>query len=107
MCQLLLITQSGILTKSIPSYTLRYTMSYAVVATKIDLVTKRAAMKTADDLGLPLKVVNKALLKQFVRTKSVSLNAYGEEPSEYLKNTIYQAEKDWKTERTLSRVKKH
>lgn len=75
-------------------------MSYAVVATKIDLQTKKEAMKTAFDLGLPLSVVIKAFLKQFIRTKSVTFGISTEEPSEYLKNAIYQARKDWKAGRT-------
>lgn len=75
-------------------------MNYAVVITKIDLQTKKAAMKTADDLGLSLSVVIKAFLKQFIRTKSVTFGASVEDPSEYLKNVISQAEKDWKAGRT-------
>ena len=75
-------------------------MNYAVVVTKIDLQTKKAAMKTADDLGLPLSVVIKAFLRQFIRTKSVTFGTFTEEPSEYLKNVIYQAEKDWKAGKT-------
>lgn len=75
-------------------------MNYAVVITKIDLQTKKAAMKTADDLGLPLSVVIKAFLKQFIRTKSVTFGTSVEDPSEYLKNVIYQAEKDWKAGKT-------
>lgn len=72
-------------------------MSYAVVTTKIDLPTKRAAMKTADDLGLPLSVVIKAFLKQFIRTKSVTFGAYSEDPSDYLRSVIAQAEKNLQT----------
>lgn len=74
-------------------------MNYAVVATKIDPQTKKAAMETAADLGLPLSVIVKAFLKQFIRTKSITFST-SEEPSEYLKNAIYQAEKDWKAGRT-------
>lgn len=69
-------------------------MNYAVVTIKTDLQTKKAAMKTADDLGMPLSVVIKAFLKQFIRTKSVAFGASVEEPSEYLKNVIAQAEEN-------------
>lgn len=67
------------------------------MTTKIDPQTKRAAMKTADDLGLPLSVVIKAFLKQFIRTKSVTFGLTSEEPSEYLQSIISQAEKNLKT----------
>ena len=72
-------------------------MSYAVVTTKVDPQTKKEAQKTAEKLGMPLSVVIKAFLKQFIRTQSVSFGIQSEEPSEYLKNAIHQAEKDWET----------
>lgn len=71
-------------------------MSYNVVAAKVDPQTKKEAMKTAEELGMPLSVVIKAFLKQFVRTKSVEFSARNEEPSEYLIKTIKQALKDKK-----------
>lgn len=71
-------------------------MSYTVVATKVDPQTKKEAMKTAEELGMPLSVVIKAFLKQFIRTKSVEFSARNEEPSEYLIKTIKQAQKDKK-----------
>ena len=71
-------------------------MNYAVVTTKIDPQTKKEAQKTAKELGMPLSVVIKAFLKQFIRTKSLELSARSEEPSEYLVRTIRQAEKDLK-----------
>jgi len=77
-------------------YILGIIMSYAVVSTKIDPRTKKEAMATAESLGVPLSVVIKAFLKQFIRTKTVTFSARGEEPSEYLKNAIAQAEKDYK-----------
>jgi len=75
-------------------------MSYAVVTTKVDPQTKKDAQITAERLGMPLSVVIKAFLKQFIRTKSVEFSARDEEPSEYFKNAIRQAEKDWKAGRT-------
>jgi addiction module RelB/DinJ family antitoxin len=71
-------------------------MSYAVITTKIDPQTKKEAQKTAAELGMPLSVVIKAFLKQFIKTKSVEFSARDEEPSEYLKNAIRQADNDWK-----------
>jgi len=70
-------------------------MSYTVVATKVDPQMKKEAQETAKQLGMPLSVVIKAFLKQFIKTKTVTFSARNEEPSEYLKNAICQAEKDW------------
>ena len=75
-------------------------MNYAVVTTKVDPQTKKEAQKTAERLGMPLSVVIKAFLKQFIRTQSASFGVLDEEPSEYLKNAVRQAEKDWKAEKT-------
>lgn len=71
-------------------------MNTAVVVTKLDPLTKKAAMKTANELGIPLSVVIKAFLKQFIRTKSVTFESSSEEPSEYLKNVIKQAEENYR-----------
>ena len=71
-------------------------MSYTVVSTKIDPQIKKEAMATADSLGVPLSVVIKAFLKQFIRTKTVTFSMRDEEPSEYLIQTIKQALKDKK-----------
>ncbi|MDO8619649.1 MAG: type II toxin-antitoxin system RelB/DinJ family antitoxin [Candidatus Daviesbacteria bacterium] len=75
-------------------------MNYTVVATKVDPQTKKEAMETAKELGMPLSVVIKAFLKQFIKTKTVTFSARDEEPSEYLKQAIRQAEKDWKEGKT-------
>lgn len=73
-------------------------MSYTVVTTRIDPETKREAQKTAEALGMPLSVIIKGFLKQFVKTKSISFSAKDEEiPSPYLIKSIQQAEKDLKT----------
>lgn len=77
-------------------YILEIIVSYTVVSTKIDPQTKKEAMATADALGVPLSVVIKAFLKQFIRTKTVTFSARDEEPSEYLIQTIKQALKDKK-----------
>ena len=72
-------------------------MTYSVVATKIDPLTKKLAQQTAKDLGMPLSVVIKAFLKQFIKTKTVTFSARDEEPSEYLKMVIKQAEENIKS----------
>jgi addiction module RelB/DinJ family antitoxin len=40
---------------------------------KIESDIKKQAQKTADDLGLSLSAVTKVLLKQFIRTKRLSV----------------------------------
>ncbi len=75
------------------SYILWHTMS-TVVTIKVDPQTKKEAQKTAAALGMPLSVVIKAFLKQFIKTKTVEFSARDEEPSEYLIKTIKQAQKD-------------
>lgn len=71
-------------------------MNYAVVATKVDPQTKKEAMETAKELGMPLSVVIKAFLKQFIKTKTIEFSAHSEVPNEYLIKTIKQALKDKK-----------
>lgn len=72
-------------------------MTYSVVTAKIDPLTKKLAQQTAEELGMPLSVVIKAFLKQFIKTKTVTFSARDEEPSEYLKAVIKQAEENIKT----------
>lgn len=71
-------------------------MSYTVVSTKIDPQTKKEAMATADALGMPLSVVIKAFLKQFIRTKTVTFSLQDEIPNEHLKSVLKQAEQNLK-----------
>lgn len=71
-------------------------MNTAVISTKIDPQTKKRAQEVARELGIPLSVVIKATLKQFIKTKTVEFSARDERPSPYLIRTIKQSEKDWK-----------
>ncbi len=71
-------------------------MSYTVVTAKIDPQTKREAMKTAAELGMPLSVVIKAFLKQFIRTKSLTVSTLNEVPNDYLRMVIRIAEENLK-----------
>jgi len=71
-------------------------MSYAVVTTKVDPQTKKRAMATAEELGMPLSVVIKAFLKQFIKTKTVTFSARDEVPSEYLIKAIKKARENRK-----------
>jgi addiction module RelB/DinJ family antitoxin len=75
-------------------------MSYTVVSTKVDPQTKKAAMETASELGMPLSVIIKAFLKQLIRTKTVTFSAdIEEEPSAYMIESLKQSEADEKAGR--------
>ena len=77
-------------------------MSYSVVTTKIDPQMKKEAMETANALGMPLSVVIKAFLKQFIRTRSVYFAADLEEPTTYLLDSLQQSEKDKRAGRIIA-----
>jgi addiction module RelB/DinJ family antitoxin len=68
---------------------------------KIEPDIKREAQKTAEELGLSLSAVTKALLKQFIRTKrlSVSTRDLPEIPNAYLRKALKQSEEDEKSGR--------
>lgn len=69
-------------------------MNYAVVVTKVDPKTKKEAQATAEKLGMPLSVVIKAFLKQFIRTETINFSARVEVPNNYLKKVLHQAKRD-------------
>lgn len=71
-------------------------MSYAVVTTKVDPKIKKEAMATAQSLGIPLSVVIKGFLREFIRTKTVTFSEQDEVPNERLKKIFRQADKDLK-----------
>ena len=68
---------------------------------QIEPKTKEQAQKTADELGLSLSAVMKALLKQFIRTKHLSVGI-SETPNEYLVQSLKQSNEDIKARRTVS-----
>ena len=45
---------------------------------------------------MPLSVIIKAFLRDFVRTKSVEFSARDEEPNEYLKSVMRRAEENYR-----------
>lgn len=72
-------------------------MSYTIVSAKIDPQTKKEAMATASELGLPLSLVIKAFLKQFIRTKSITFSARVEEvPNAYTIKALNKAEENYR-----------
>lgn len=71
-------------------------MNYAVVTTKVDLQTKRKAMEIANSLGVPLSNIIKALLKQFIKTKTIAFSLQDEIPNKHTRAILKQAEKNLK-----------
>ena len=67
-----------------------------VVNVKVDPNTKIQAQKVAEDLGFSLSALINAYLKQLVRTKTVNFSALEENPSEYMLNSLKQAEEEIK-----------
>lgn len=68
---------------------------------KIESSIKKEAQKTAEELGLSLSATVKALLKQFIRTKQLSVGL-NEIPTQYLTNSLKQSDKDIKAGRVIS-----
>jgi addiction module RelB/DinJ family antitoxin len=71
---------------------------------QIEPAVKQQAQRTADELGLSLSSVVKALLKQFIRNKSlaVSIKERPEVPNAYLRKSLHQSENDIKAGRVIS-----
>jgi addiction module RelB/DinJ family antitoxin len=71
---------------------------------KIEPDIKKQAQKTADELGLSLSAVMKVLLKQFIRTKrlSVSTRDIPEIPNARTRRHLKQSEEDSKAGRGIS-----
>ena|SRR3989344_5841472 len=78
-----------------PHYVYFLYMNTASVHIKIEPGIKIQAQKTAEELGLSLSAVMKALLKQFIRTKHLSVGAR-EEPSAYMIEGLKKSDKEYK-----------
>lgn len=81
-------------------------MNSAVINIKTNPETKIQAKKVADDLGLSLSSLVNAFLKQMIKTRTVTFSARDEEPNDYLKALIKQAENDYKKSNTSPVFKK-
>lgn len=67
-------------------------MNTAVIITKTEPEVKKKAQKLAKEFGISLSSLINAYLKQLIRTETVTFRALHEEPSDYLKSVIKQAE---------------
>lgn len=70
-------------------------MNTDVITIRTDPGLKTSAQRLARELGFTLSSLVTAYLKQFVRTKTVFFSR-GEEPSEYLKQAMREAEQERK-----------
>lgn len=70
-------------------------MNVTSIHVKIESDIKDQAQKTAEELGLSLSAVMKALLKQFIRTQRLSVGV-GEEPSVYMIEALKKSDKEYK-----------
>lgn len=70
-------------------------MNTTSIHVKIGSDIKMQAQKTAEELGLSLSAVMKALLKQFIRTQRLSVGV-GEEPSAYMIEALKKSNKEYK-----------
>jgi addiction module RelB/DinJ family antitoxin len=68
---------------------------------QIDNDIKEQAQRTAEELGLSLSAVTKALLKQFIRTKQLSVGIE-EIPNAHLIQSLKQSDEDINAGKTLS-----
>lgn len=74
-------------------------MNVTSIHVKIESDIKDQAQKTAEELGLSLSAVMKALLKQFIRTQRLSVGI-GEEPSAYMIDALKKSGKEYKNGNT-------
>jgi len=70
-------------------------MNVTSVHIKLESEMKDQAQKTAEELGLSLSAVVKALLKQFIRTQRLSVGI-GEEPSIYMIEALKKSNEEYK-----------
>ncbi len=67
-----------------------------VINIKTDSKIKKAAQKTAEDLGLSLSGVINSYLRQFVRSQTIFVSTKFSEPSELLLSALKEAQDERK-----------
>lgn len=77
-------------------------MNTTSIHIKVEEDIKNQAQRVAEDLGLSLSGVIKALLKQFVRTKQLSVGTREEIPNQYFIKSLRKSEEDVKAGRVIS-----
>lgn len=84
-----------------PQYVHNIYMNSTSLHIKVEPDLKEQAQNLADELGMSLSAVMKVLLKQFVRTKCLSVGIL-EVPNAYLRKSLKQSEEDIKAGRVIS-----
>ncbi len=74
-------------------------MNATSVHIRIETDIKKQAQQAAEELGLSLSAVMKVLLKQFIRTKRLSVSI-GEEPSTYMIDALKASDYEYKQDKT-------
>ena len=75
-------------------------MNTAIINIKTTPKTKKEAKDVAEELGISLSSLINALLKQVIRTKSITLSAANEEePTEFLLKSLQESNLDKKAGR--------
>lgn len=69
-------------------------MNTTSIHIKLESAIKAQAQETAEELGLSLSAVMKALLKQFIRTQRLSIGVE-EEPSAYMIEVLKKTNKEY------------
>ena len=82
-----------------PHYVHFWYMNVTSIHVKVDSDMKDQAQRTAEDLGLSLSAVMKALLKQFIRTQRLSVGV-GEEPSAFMIEALKKSDREYKENNT-------
>ncbi len=72
-----------------------------IINIKADREVKDGAMRTAEQIGLPLSTVINAFLKKFISDQSITFTAPSK-PSSNLKRILKAAEKDLRNGKNLS-----
>jgi addiction module RelB/DinJ family antitoxin len=76
-------------------------MNTTSVHIKIEPTLKEQAQRLADELGLSLSALMKVLLKQFIRTKHLSIGI-NEIPNKHLSKSLKQSDDDIKAGKVVS-----
>ena len=74
-------------------------MNTSVVNVKVNTQVKEQAQEIAEELGLSISALVNGYLRQLIKTKTVHFSALDEEPSDYLIQSLKEAEEDIKVGR--------
>lgn len=98
-----LFLNKTLLTTYIPLYTIRYmnTLDKTILNVKLNKSLKHDAQELADELGVPLSTIVIANLKEFVRSRSITVSALPRLKPE-IEKELGQAISDYKQSKNIS-----